>query len=122
MLDMLRHAPLDRFLIGMAARLDPEKAAGEEMLVNLVFTDVGASYVLELKNSVLRHYARDPNPDANVTLKITKGLFLQMMAGTAGLRETLFGDDLEIEGSKLDLVSFFRLLDKPDGTFNIVTP
>jgi hypothetical protein len=27
-----------------------------------------------------------------------------------------------IEGSKLDLVGFFRLFDKPDGTFNIVIP
>ena len=30
------------------------------MIVNLVFTDLGTSYVLELKNSVLRHYTRDP--------------------------------------------------------------
>ncbi len=121
-LDMLKHAPLDRFLVAMAARLDPEKAEGKAMTVNLVFTDVGASFVLELENSVLRHYERDPHPDASVTLKITKDLFLQMMAGTAGIKDTLFGDDLKIEGSKLDLISFFRLLDKPTGTFNIVTP
>ena len=121
-LDMLKHAPLDRFLVAMAARLNPEKAEGKEMIVNLVFTDVGTSFVLELQNSVLRHYERDPNPNASVTLKITKDLFLRMMAGTAGIKDTLFGDDLEVEGSKLDLVSFFRLLDKPTGTFNIVTP
>ncbi|MGB5194998.1 MAG: alkyl sulfatase dimerization domain-containing protein [Polyangiales bacterium] len=120
--DMLKHAPLDRFLVAMAARLNPEKAEGKEMIVNLVFSDVGTSFVLELQNSVLRHYERDPNPNASVTLKITKDLFLRMMAGTAGIKDTLFGDDLEVEGSKLDLVSFFRLLDKPTGTFNIVTP
>ncbi len=120
--DMLKHAPLDRFLVAMAARLNPEKAEGKEMIVNLVFSDVGTSFVLELQHSVLRHYERDPNPNASVTLKITKDLFLRMMAGTAGIKDTLFGDDLEVEGSKLDLVSFFRLLDKPTGTFNIVTP
>ena len=121
-IDMLKHAPLDRFLIAMAARLNPDKAEGKKMIVNLIFTDVGASFVLELKNSVLRHYERDPHPEANVTLKITKALFLRMTTGAAGLKETLLSDELQIEGSKLDLVSFFRLLDRPKGTFDIVTP
>ena len=45
-----------------------------------------------------------------------------MMTGGAGIKETLFFDDLRIAGSRLDLVSFFRLFDKPDGTFSIVIP
>jgi alkyl sulfatase BDS1-like metallo-beta-lactamase superfamily hydrolase len=45
-----------------------------------------------------------------------------MLTGTAGIKETLFSGDLNVEGSRLDLVSFFRLFDKPDGTFNIVVP
>ena len=45
-----------------------------------------------------------------------------MLTGQAGIRETLFSDELDIEGSRLDLVSFFRLFDNPDGTFAIVTP
>ena len=121
-IDMLKHAPMERFLDAMAARLDPDKAAGKEMTLNLMFTDVGASYVLELKNSVLRHYTRAPDPNANVTLKVTKDLYLRMLTGTAGLKETLFGDELEVQGSRIDLIAFFRLLDKPQGTFNIVVP
>mgnify|MGYP001815874456 CR=1 FL=1 len=39
-----------------------------------------------------------------------------MLTGTAGINDTLFSDDLEIEGSRLDLVGFFRLFDRPDGT------
>jgi len=34
----------------------------------------------------------------------------------------LFSDSLQIEGSKLDLVNFFRLFDKPKGIFNIIEP
>ena len=55
-------------------------------------------------------------------MKITHDLYLRMLTGTAGIKDTLFSDDLKIEGSRLDLVGFFRLFDKPDGTFNIVTP
>ena len=121
-IDMLKHAPMERFLDAIAARLNPEKAAGKEMTVNLVFPDAGTSYVLELKNSVLRHYTRDPDPDADVTLKITRGLYFQMLAGEAGLKDTLLGDELEVDGSRLALIAFFRLMDTPDGKFNIVVP
>ena len=121
-IDMIKHAPLERFLDAMAARLNAPKAGGKEMIVNLVFTDLDTTYVLELKNSVLRHYKRDPHPDANVTMKITHDLYLRMVTGRVGLKDTLFNDDLKIEGSRLDLIGFFRLFDKPDGTFNIVTP
>jgi alkyl sulfatase BDS1-like metallo-beta-lactamase superfamily hydrolase len=121
-MDMIRYAPLEAFLEAMAARLNAPKAEGKEMIVNLIFTDLEDTYVLELKNSVLRHYKREPHPDANVTMKITHELYLKMLTGQAGLKDTLFSDDLEIDGSRLDLVSFFRLIDKPEGTFNIVTP
>ncbi len=121
-MDMIKHAPLERFLDAMAARLNAPKAEGKEMIVNMVFTDLGTTHVLELKNSVLRHYKRDPHPDANVTMKLTHELYLKMVTGKAGLKDTLFSDDLKIEGSRLDLVGFFRLFDKPDGLFNIVTP
>ena len=39
-----------------------------------------------------------------------------------GLREMIFSDDLAVEGSRLELLSFFSLLDRPDGRFPIVTP
>jgi alkyl sulfatase BDS1-like metallo-beta-lactamase superfamily hydrolase len=42
--------------------------------------------------------------------------------GQAGLADLLLSDDIELEGSKLDLLKFFSLFDKPEGKFNIVTP
>jgi alkyl sulfatase BDS1-like metallo-beta-lactamase superfamily hydrolase len=92
------------------------------MIVNLIFSDLDESYVLELKNSVLRHYKRDPHPDANVTLTSTHDIYLRMATGRVGIKDTLLTDDLKVEGSGMDLVRFFRLFDKPDGTFNIVIP
>jgi alkyl sulfatase BDS1-like metallo-beta-lactamase superfamily hydrolase len=106
----------------MAVRLNGPKAEGKSMIINLILTDLGTTYVLELENSVLRHYERDPHPDANASLKITHELYLKMLTGKAGVRDTLFSDDLTVEGSRLDLLAFFMLFDKPEGTFNIVTP
>jgi alkyl sulfatase BDS1-like metallo-beta-lactamase superfamily hydrolase len=39
-----------------------------------------------------------------------------------GLREAIFADELEVEGSRLALLSFFSLLEAPNQAFPIVTP
>lgn len=42
--------------------------------------------------------------------------------GQAGLRDMVFSDDMNMEGSRMQLLSFFSLLERPDGLFPIVTP
>ncbi len=55
-------------------------------------------------------------------MKVTLDLYLRMSMGIAGLRETLFSDQLDIDGSRLALLRFMGLFDKPTGTFAIVEP
>jgi alkyl sulfatase BDS1-like metallo-beta-lactamase superfamily hydrolase len=45
-----------------------------------------------------------------------------MLIGDLKITEVLLSDELDLEGSKLDLIKFFSLLDKPESRFNIVTP
>ncbi len=122
MFDLARHAPVERFLDAMASRLNAGKVEGEEMKINMIFTDLERSFVLELKNSVLHYLERAPDAQADATLKVTLDLYLKMSMGMAGLRETLFSDDLDVDGSRLALLRFMRSFDKPKGTFAIVTP
>jgi len=121
-IDLLRHTPTERFLDAMAVRLNGPKAADEELTVNLVFTDLGETYVLVVENGVLHHYRRDADPEANATLSLTRDAYLGLAAGAIGLTDLLTSDDITLEGSKLDLVRFFSLLERPEGTFDIVTP
>jgi alkyl sulfatase BDS1-like metallo-beta-lactamase superfamily hydrolase len=121
-LDLLRHTPVERFLDAMATRLDGPAADGKELALNFVFTDLGETHVLVLENAVLHHARRDPDPAAAATVRLTKELLLRLAARQAGLRELVFSDELEVEGSRLDLLSFFSLLDSPAGDFPIVTP
>ena len=121
-LDMLRHTPIERFLEAMAGQLDAQAADGKAMKVNLVFTDLKESYVLELRNSILYHRRLPPAPDANATLSMTKEIFLKAVTGTAGLRDTVLNDDFKVDGSRIDLVRFLSLIDRMPGTFAIVTP
>ena len=119
---LLRFVPIDRFFTSMATRLNGPRAAGKELTLNFVFTDLGESYVLELENAVLHHARRDPDPDAAATVRLTRDFLLRLATQQAGLRDLLFSDELAVEGSRLELLSFFSLLDQPDGSFPIVTP
>ncbi len=102
--------------------LNGPKAEGKEMTVKIIFSDLDESYELILENSVLHHRKARPESQADTTIRLTQDLFICMLVGQAGIKETIFSDDLEVEGEKLGLVRFLLLFDKPDGTFNIVTP
>lgn len=120
-IEMLTQTPVERFLEAMAGGLDGPAAEGKDLKVNLVLSDIKESYVLWIENAVLHFRKAAPASDANATLTLTKPIFIKMMAGTAGVKDTLLSDDLQIGGSKIDLVRFLGLIDKAPGTFAIVT-
>ncbi|MGZ5215713.1 MAG: alkyl/aryl-sulfatase [Caldimonas sp.] len=120
-LDMLEHTPIERFLERMAASLNGPRAEGVKLTVNLVFSDLGESWVMRVDNAVLHFEKAAPAKDANATLTLTRGFFLKMMTGGSGAKDLLLSDQTKIEGSRIDLGRFFALIDKAPGTFPIVT-
>lgn len=121
LIEMLLQTPIERFLEAMAAGLNGPDAEGKDFKVNLVLTDLRETYVLWIENAVLHFKRAEAASDANATLTLTKDIFVKMVAGTAGVKDTLLSDDLQVTGSKIDLVRFFGLIDKAPGTFAIVT-
>jgi alkyl sulfatase BDS1-like metallo-beta-lactamase superfamily hydrolase len=119
---LLQHLPADQFFTAMSVRLNGPKADGKEMTFNFQFTDLDQSYVVVLENGVLHHRQAAAAATANTTVRLTRDFLVRLMTQQAGLRELLFSDDLEIEGSRMDLLSFFSLLERAGGPFAIVTP
>jgi len=119
---VLVETPVGNFFDSMAVRLNGPDAEGKKLDIKITFTDLKESYLLSLSNSVLRHKKVASDAPADATLNLTQPLFIDIIIGKAGIKDTLFGDELSVEGSTLDLISFFGLLDKPAGTFPIVTP
>lgn len=119
---LLESAPVSYLFDSMAVRLNGPKAEGEQITVRIVFKDLGEAHELKLENSVLRHRQLKGPAKADVTLTITHALFLRLAMGQAGLKEMVFSDDLAVEGSRLDLLRFLLLFEKPEMNFNIVTP
>jgi alkyl sulfatase BDS1-like metallo-beta-lactamase superfamily hydrolase len=121
-MNLLEHLELGRFFDSMATRIDPEKAEGKRVVINFIFTDEGETHVVELSNSVLHHHLRSPDPAANATIRLTRPFLLKLATGQAGLRDMIFSESFDMEGSRVDVLQFFSMLDKPDGRFPIVTP
>lgn len=122
LLNMLTHTPTERFLEAMAAALNSEKAEGEDIKINLNFSDNGENFVLHIQNGVLRHRKAPKAADAQGTLTVTKPFFLQMVIGEAGAKDLLLSDQTKMDGSTIQVGKFFSLLEKAEGTFAIVTP
>jgi len=116
------NTPLEGFFDAMAVNLDGPKAADADLALNVVFSDLGESFVLEIANGVLHHRRRAPAPDANATLEVTHALFVDLILRNVGVREVLTSDDLSLSGSLMDAVRFFRLFSPPVRGFAIVTP
>lgn len=121
-LGLLRSTPVERFLDSMTVRIDGPAADGKRFKFNFVFTDVGETHVLELGNGVLHHRQAEPAADADATVRLTRDLLLRLGIGDVGLKELVMSDELQVDGSRLKLLSFLSLLDRPDGRFAIVTP
>ena len=119
---LFREMPIERFFDALATRLNGPRADGKDITINIVLTDVGESFVLQVRNSVLHHRRQEPLPGAEATVRLTKDLLLRIFGGQAGMKDTLMSDDLAVDGSRLALVGFFGLLDQPDPAFEIVTP
>ncbi len=124
-IDMLAWAPVESFLEAWAAALDGPGAEGKNLKLNLEFTDAAAgeaSYVLWIENAVLHFRRAPPAADANAGIALPKATFLKVLVGTAGIGDLLGDSGITVTGSKLDLLGFFRLLEKPPASFPIVSP
>jgi alkyl sulfatase BDS1-like metallo-beta-lactamase superfamily hydrolase len=120
--EVMNRTPPSRIFDSMSVRLKGPKAEGKQMVLNVHFTDLGENHVLRLKNAVLQHSQAAPDPDADVTLAVTYDLFVRILIGEAGLKETVFSDDLHVQGSRRNLLQFLMLLEKPDNQFNVIEP
>jgi len=120
--DIMQNIPLDLFFTAMATRLNGPAADGKDMTFNFVFKDVGKTFVLHLENAVLHHREATADPHADATVTLTRDFWFKLLTKQVSIPDLLLSDDLQVVGSRLQLVGFFRLLDDPNPAFPIVTP
>ncbi|PHS87236.1 hypothetical protein AAW02_02180 [Aeromonas dhakensis] len=105
----------------LAVRINPEKAAGKKMVINMDFTDIGEKHTLSLENAVLNHsthYAAKPD----VTLTLSKQTLDDIQLGQGTLEQKIASGEIKVQGNPQTFSDFVGLLDKFNFWFNIVTP
>lgn len=119
---LLDHISMSLIFDAMATRLKAEDAVDVSTSINFVFSDTDEAYNLWIENAVLHNKADYTDPDADVTITLTRKLWFGLLSGQAKVTELIGNDDFDVDGSMLKLGGFFTLIDQPDPAFAIVTP
>jgi alkyl sulfatase BDS1-like metallo-beta-lactamase superfamily hydrolase len=119
--DTIRAMPPSMLFDYLAVRLNPEKAAGKKMTINIDFTDINEKHSLNIENAVLNHTTRYADkPDTTVTL--TKKVLDDIQLGQTTLEQEIASGQVKITGDSKKFSEFVGMLDKFNFWFNIVTP
>jgi alkyl sulfatase BDS1-like metallo-beta-lactamase superfamily hydrolase len=118
----LEEVPLHEFMKALSVTLDAEKAEGEALKLNILFTERNQNFVLTIRNSVMYYREATFDETADASIKITQKMFVGILVGQVDIAEIITSDQLSIEGSMLKLVKFFSLLGESSDDFNIVLP
>jgi alkyl sulfatase BDS1-like metallo-beta-lactamase superfamily hydrolase len=114
--------PVDLLLTAMATRLNPEKAAGREITINLAIPDRAAAYTLQLGNAVMNVRAGHAE-SADATLTLSHALFLQLLGGRLSITDIVGNEAVSVEGSGIRLAAFFGSFERVEnGAFPLTTP
>ena len=106
----------------MSIELDGTKAAGKELALRFIFTDLNKNILVYLKNGVLHQNGNKPNVPSDFTLTITKAKFAELLLNPEKGREILFSEGVSFEGNPFKFKELAEYTEHFNPNFNIVTP
>ena len=119
---LLASVPIESVFASMATQIDGVAADGKHITVNVTFTDLKRSFVLELENSVLHHKEKQTVKGADASVRLTRDFWLSFLSKQTSVKDLVFSDALDIDGDRLALLSLLSVLQPPTPAFPIVTP
>lgn len=121
-LDLIRATPTHMLLDFAAVRLNPERAKGKKLTLNIVLSDVNERHLITVENSVLVHETgvSDPKADATVTMKRADLLETLLVGAPVGVKSATGAIKSEGDGGAYG--ALVGLIDPLAPNFNVVTP
>jgi len=120
--DVVRGMNMELLFDFIALRLNHQKVDGVNVGINMVFTDLKETWALELSNSVLNNTKGRVLKNPNVTLTLTRPVFLGMLLQGKKLPELIAAGAVKLEGDPKAFGAVFANVETFDPFFNIVTP
>ncbi len=119
---LLRATPIERFFELVATMVDGPKAAELSLTLNFELVDRQQNFILSLQRGVLHHREAPPDPEADVSIRVSHELLIRLLLKRVPISELLTTDALDISGNPLRLIQFVGVLAPGDPTFALVTP
>jgi alkyl sulfatase BDS1-like metallo-beta-lactamase superfamily hydrolase len=120
--DSIKAMSLQLLFNFLGVRLNGPKAADTRLTFNLVFTDTGEQAVLELRHGSLNHSLGRTDPDADVTVTLTRTALDRVLLRETTLIAEAEAGEIAVEPDTRPLTQLLELLDTFDIWFNIIEP
>ena len=120
--DTLRAMPIPLFFDYWGVLLNAEKADGQRMVVNWVFSDTGEEYALNLSNSALTYRENYLAADPDVTVTLARATLNAIILGETTVADELDAGAIEVDGDGERLLDLLDMFDSFTPDFPMVTP
>jgi alkyl sulfatase BDS1-like metallo-beta-lactamase superfamily hydrolase len=118
----VRAMTLDAVFDYLGVRVHPEKAEGQVIVVNWVFSDLGRQYVTTLSNSALTALADRASDRADATVTLVRDVLNRLITGELPFVDALQQELVSVEGNAATVSDLFGLLDEFAPAFPVVEP
>jgi alkyl sulfatase BDS1-like metallo-beta-lactamase superfamily hydrolase len=81
--DVIRSMPTGFWLDFLGISMDPKRAEGMNVTINLVLPDIGEKYLIELRNATLTNIEGVQSPKPDLTLTLNRADLNRVMLGVA---------------------------------------
>ncbi|NOT40812.1 MAG: MBL fold metallo-hydrolase [Alphaproteobacteria bacterium] len=121
-LSLIRATSTTMMLDFAAVRLNPERAAGRRLKINVILSDMNETHLISVANSVLIHEegVRDDKADATVTMK-RSDMLETLLAGVPVALKTTTGA-IKATGNSGAYGELVGMIDPVSSNFPVVTP
>lgn len=119
---VIRAVPTANLMDALAARFNPANSARPNTTVQLIFTDRNETVALHVGESVLFPSMGQKLDAPTATLTTTRATFDGLILQTIDIGAAIQSGALKFDGDPTAIGAMFAALDKPEMTFNVVTP
>src|SRR5580658_3278317 len=120
-LAQLPRLPGTFLLDALSVRLNGPQVGAAALKFGVTFTDTGESFLVEVENAVMRHYANRADP-AWPTIRLSRPTLVELISGAKAVEAAQADGALAIDGHAQPLADLLALLDRFDFWFEIIEP
>ncbi|MFM7028627.1 MAG: alkyl sulfatase dimerization domain-containing protein, partial [Chakrabartia sp.] len=119
---VIRAVPTPNLMDALAARFNPAKSTRPNTSVQIIFTDRNEMVAMHIGESVLFPSMGQKLDKPTASLITTRATFNDLLTQTLDIGAAIGSGALRFEGDPSVIAAMFGALDRPEMTFNIVTP